>query len=285
VLNGRDAFAHSNEINLVFDLDAEYAEASAWAQSVFPAEQSMEERAAGVKNDPRLQRGRILWDCGAIAEAESEFDSLWIAAAGDPAGELYLSRYFESLGYYPGAIQAARKVLDAAGFNDAQTLSAPRYFSHVRFGPYFMDLLVPQAARFSLHPLLVFALVRQESLFGVSAASAANAHGLMQLIPSTAEAVAAQLGLEDLTLSDLYRPMINVQLGTAYLAEQRDSFGGDLFLALAAYNGGPGSAAVWRDLAGGDDDLFVEVIRYDETRNYVRRIFENYIIYDDLYQV
>jgi soluble lytic murein transglycosylase len=286
VLNGWDPFAHGNEINPVFDLDAEYAEAAAWAQTVFPAEQSMEERYAGVENDLRLQRGRILWDCGAIAEAEAEFDSLWAASAGDPAGELYLSRYFESLGYYPGAIQAARKVLDAAGFNDAQTLAAPRYFSHVRFGPYFMDLLVPQAARFSLHPLLVFALVRQESLFGVSAASAANAHGLMQLIPSTAEAVAKQIGLEGLTLRDLYRPVINVQLGTAYLAEQRDSFGGDLFMALAAYNGGPGSAAIWRDLSGGgDDDLFVEVIRYDETRNYVRRIYENYMIYDDLYQV
>jgi soluble lytic murein transglycosylase len=230
-------------------------------------------------------RGRILWDLGLYDDARAEFDGLWHAMANDPAGSLYLSRYLEAIGYYPGAIQAARKTLDAAGLNDAQTLAAPAYFSHIRFGPYFMDLIVPQAARFSLHPLLLFALVRQESLFGVSAASAANAHGLMQLIPSTAEAVAAELGMSGLTVGDLYRPMINVQLGAAYLAEQRDAFGGNLFLALAAYNGGPGSAAAWSDLAGGDDDLFVEVIRYDETRNYVRRIYENYDIYSDLYQV
>jgi soluble lytic murein transglycosylase len=285
ILDGVAAFTRVRDINLSFDLDAEYLQAEAWVQSVFPAEAPMEQRTAGVQNDLRLARGRILWDLGLYDDARQEFDSLWYDAAADPAGSLYLSRYFQSIGYYPGAIQAARKVLDAAGFNDAQTLSAPAYFSHVRFGPHFADLLVPQAANRGIDPLLLFALVRQESLFGVSAASAANAHGLMQLIPSTAEAMAARLGLGSLTLADLYRPVINVQLGSEYIAQQRDGFGGNLFLALAAYNGGPGSAAFWRDLAGGDDDLLVEVIRYEETRNYVRRIYENYVIYRDLYQL
>jgi len=285
ILAGLAAFTRIKDINLSFDWDADYRAAEAWVQSVFPAEGSMDGRYGAVRNDPRLARGRILWDAGLYDDARWEFDSLWYSASGDPAGELFLSRYMESIGYYPGAIQAARKVLDAAGLNDAQTLAAPVYFSHIRFGPHFADILVPQAARFGLDPLLLFALVRQESLFGVSAASAANAHGLMQLIPSTAEAMAESLGMGGLTLSDLYRPMINVQLGAGYLAQQRDAFGGNLFMALAAYNGGPGSAAFWRDLAGGDDDLFVEVIRYEETRNYVRRIYENYVIYRNLYQV
>jgi soluble lytic murein transglycosylase len=285
VLDGLAAFTRVKEINLSFDLDAEYSEAEAWVQSVFPAEGSMDARYAAIRNDSRLARGRILWDVGLTDEARSEFDSLWYSAAGDPAGSLYLSRTFAAIGYYPGAIQAARKVLDAAGLNDAQTLSAPAYFNHIRFGPHFADILVPQAVRFGLDPLLLFALVRQESLFGVSAASAANAHGLMQLIPSTAESMADRLGMTGLSLADLYRPVINVQLGSAYLALQRDSFGGNLFLALAAYNGGPGSAAFWNDLAGGDDDLLVEVVRYEETRNYIRRVYENYAIYRNLYQV
>ena len=285
ILAGLAAFTRVKDINLSFDLDADYRAAEAWVQSVFPAEEPMDGRYASVRNDSRLARGRILWDAGLYDDARWEFDSLWYSAAGDPAGELFLSRYMESIGYYPGAIQAARKVLDAAGLNDAQTLAAPVYFSHIRFGPHFADILVPQAARFGLDPLLLFALVRQESLFGVSAASAANAHGLMQLIPSTAEAMAENLGMSGLTLSDLYRPVINVQLGAGYLAQQRDAFGGNYFMALAAYNGGPGSASFWGDLAGGDDDLFVEVIRYEETRNYVRRIYENYVIYRDIYQV
>ena len=72
-------------------------------------------------------------------------------------------------------------------------------------------------------------------------------------------------------------------LGSAYLARQRDAFDGRIFAALAAYNGGPGNAAVWLDLAGQDDDLLAEVVRYSETRTYLRRIYELYAIYRGVY--
>ncbi|MGD0174762.1 MAG: transglycosylase SLT domain-containing protein, partial [Anaerolineales bacterium] len=97
--------------------------------------------------------------------------------------------------------------------------------------------------------------------------------------------VAGKLGLTVQSEADLYRPVINVQLGSKYLAMQRDGFSGDLYLALAGYNAGAGNAAIWQTFAGGDDDLLLEVIRSDETRNYIRRIYENYAIYRDLYQV
>jgi soluble lytic murein transglycosylase len=287
LLAGRAAFTRAKDINLVFDLDADYAAAEAWVQSVFalPSAADLEPHYALARTDPHLLRGRALWDLGLYDEAENEFDSLWVSAGKDPAESLFVSRYLLSIGYYSGGIQAARKVLDDAGMTDVQTLSAPAYFNHVRFGPYFADLLVPQAVRNNFDPLLLFSLVRQESLFGISAVSSANAHGLMQLIPTTAEEVAGKLGLTGLTTSDLYRPVINVQLGSKYLAMQRDGFSGDLFLALAAYNAGAGNVSVWQGLAGADDDLLLEIIRSDETRNYIRRIYENYAIYRDLYQV
>jgi soluble lytic murein transglycosylase len=287
LLTDRAAFTRDRDINLVFNLDSDYSQAEAWVQSVFalPTAADLQQHYALAQADPHLLRGRTLWDLGLYDEAENEFDALWAAAAKDPAESLYISRYLVSIGYYSGGIQAARKVLDDAGLNDLQTLSAPAYFNHVRFGPYFADLLVPQGVRNNLDPLLLFALVRQESLFGISAVSSAGAHGLMQLIPTTAEEVAGKLGLTGLATPDLYRPMINVQLGSKYLAMQRDAFSGDLFLALAAYNAGAGNVAVWQSLAGGDDDLLLEVIRADETRNYVRRIYENYAIYRNLYQV
>jgi soluble lytic murein transglycosylase len=284
---GREAFTRAKDINLVFDLDAEYSQAEAWVQTVFALQSSadLEQHYALARGDPHMLRGQALWDLGLYDSAEGEFDALWLAAAKDPAESLYLSRYLLSIGYYSGGIQAARKVLDDAGLTDAQTLAAPAYFNHVRFGPYFAELVVPQAVQYTIDPLLLFSVVRQESLFGISAVSSANAHGLMQLIPTTAQEVAGKLGLTDLSQSDLYRPMINLKLGSKYLAMQRDGFSGDWFLALAAYNAGAGSAAVWQTLAGGDDDLLLEVIRADETRNYIRRIYENYAIYRDLYQV
>jgi len=287
LLAGRAAFTRAKDINLVFDLDADFTQAEAWVQSVFTLQSSadLQQHYALARNDPHLLRGRTLWELGLYDEAENEFDGLWVSAGKDPAESRFVSQYLLSIGYYSGGIQAARKVLDDAGLSDVQTLSAPAYFNHVRFGPYFADLLVPQAVRNNFDPLLLFSLVRQESLFGISAVSSANAHGLMQLIPTTAEEVAGKLGLTGLTTSDLYRPVINVQLGSKYLAMQRDGFSGDLFLALAAYNAGAGNASVWQALAGGDDDLLLEIIRSDETRNYIRRIYENYAIYRDLYQV
>jgi len=82
---------------------------------------------------------------------------------------------------------------------------------------------------------------------------------------------------------DLQRPYINVEFGAFYLDRQRDDFNGDLFAALAAYNAGPGNSAKWAQISKGDPDLFVEVIRLDQPREYVRRIYEFYYIYKNLY--
>jgi soluble lytic murein transglycosylase len=76
---------------------------------------------------------------------------------------------------------------------------------------------------------------------------------------------------------------VNLTLGQDYLSDQRDNLGGDLYAALAAYNGGPGNAAAWQSLAKGDPDLFVEVVRFDETRNYLMGIYEVFSIYSRLY--
>ena len=77
--------------------------------------------------------------------------------------------------------------------------------------------------------------------------------------------------------------MVSIRLGVHYLARQDDAFNNDLFAALAAYNGGPGNAAAWLDLANNDPDLFLEVIRIQETRTYIMQIFEFYGLYERLY--
>ncbi|MGA2286750.1 MAG: tetratricopeptide repeat protein [Anaerolineales bacterium] len=285
LLVGRQPFAPLGQYGFGFNLATERAQAEAWVLQRFPQPTPEPSQAiqAALLNDPRVKRGQALWDLGLYSQAEDEFDQLRGDVSKDAVASFYLCNYLLDLGYYPGAIFAARQVLDLAGMSDATTLTAPAYFSHVRFGPYFADLLLPQAQAYSLDPLLLFAVVRQESLFGATASSTSNAYGLMQIIPSTGEQVASKLGLTDFTDADLARAVINVKLGTAYLAEQRDELGGNLYVALAAYNGGPGNAARWEALAPNDPDLFVETVRYAETRTYIKDIYEIYAIYRQLY--
>jgi soluble lytic murein transglycosylase len=149
---------------------------------------------------------------------------------------------------------------------------------------YYRDLVEREAAAQDLNPLFVYALLRQESLFEGYATSFAAAHGLMQVIPPTGAYIAQQLAWPpDYETRDLYRPMVSVRFGSWYLAEQRDLLEGNLFGALAAYNGGPGNALRWWETANADLDLFVESIDFRETRTYVRVIREHYARYRWLY--
>jgi soluble lytic murein transglycosylase len=134
---------------------------------------------------------------------------------------------------------------------------------------------------------LVLATIRQESAFEADAVSPAGARGLMQLMPPTARAMAEQLGLaaghapQRLTADPLY----NMTLGQAYLAGLLADYNGSLVVALAAYNAGPGRVAQWLREHGDPraDDVdpldWIEMIAFDETRNYVQRVSENLSVY------
>jgi soluble lytic murein transglycosylase len=149
---------------------------------------------------------------------------------------------------------------------------------------YFDDLVLAEAQANGFDPLVLFALIWQESLFEGQATSWASAQGLTQVIPATGEWIALQLRWPDYQNEQLYRPYLNVKFGAWYLARQLGDFENNLFAALAAYNGGPGNAKRWLELAGdGDQDLFVESISNAETRNYVEKVYEHYAMYRRLY--
>lgn len=105
-----------------------------------------------------------------------------------------------------------------------------------------------EAVRFGLTPELVLAVIEVESRFDAFAVSGAGAMGLMQILPSTGEALAARLGMQWEGPRTLFDPVANVTLGIAYLAELQDRFG-HLPTALAAYNWGP--SAIGRRLSTG----------------------------------
>jgi soluble lytic murein transglycosylase len=128
-------------------------------------------------------------------------------------------------------------------------------------------------------PLLLLALVREESRYDAGVISPARAVGLAQLLPSTAQAIARNAAVTPETLKD---PGLNLKLGARYLRLQLDRFDGDLRLALAAYNAGPGAARRWANLDA-DPDYFVERLPYAETRGYVRRVLGSYGVYRSLW--
>jgi soluble lytic murein transglycosylase len=107
----------------------------------------------------------------------------------------------------------------------------------------------------------------------------------MQIIPTTGEQLANELQWpENYTIQDLNRPHVSLVFGTTYLRKQRNFFNNDLFAMLAAYNGGPGNTIAWKELANTEDpDLFLETVRIEETRNYIRLINEIHYIYRWLY--
>lgn len=106
----------------------------------------------------------------------------------------------------------------------------------------------------------------------------------MQIVPSTgAEIAQYEDWPPNYTDEDLYRPLVSINLGSSYLNRQRGFLSGDLYATLAAYNGGPGNAQAWKNLIPPDPDLYVEVIRFPETRNYITGIYEIFSIYKTLY--
>lgn len=135
-----------------------------------------------------------------------------------------------------------------------------------------------------IDPLVLHALIRQESSFHPAAVSAAGAVGLMQLLPRTAAETARREKLRKPRRKDLVKPELNVRLGAAYLARLLRSQGGDYLRAVAAYNAGEDAVSRWWEAAGGDPAAFLERITYRETRFYVRRVFLNLLQYYLIYR-
>lgn len=285
ILEERPPFSPPLDFDLGFDLSAERREAEEWMRTVFDLPSDIDLTSPGsLAEDVRFQRGNELWRLGLYEQARAEFEDLRRAVESDPANSYRLANHLLELGLYRTAIFAARQVLTLGGMDDAASLHAPAFFNHVRFGPYYRELVVQASQEYNFHPLLLFSIMRQESLFEGFVRSSAGARGLMQILPSTGEEIANRVGWPpDFTPDDLYRPIVSIKLGTAYLERQRGFMGGDLYGMLAAYNGGPGNAATWRALVPPDPDLFLEVIRLEETRNYIKGIYEIFTIYRTIY--
>jgi len=213
-----------------------------------------------------MQRSYALLRAGLRAEAVTEWSA---AMRGKSDSEL---------------IQAALHARET-GFLDRMIAAADRtQTSHdfsLRFPAAFKETIIPAAQEKSLNPWWVLGLIRQESRFIPDIRSSAGAAGLMQIMPATGKMLARNIGLRQPGSLPLTDVDLNVRLGTTYMRQLHDQFNGSALLASAAYNAGPSRAVAWRATLTRkiEGAAFAESIPFDETRDYVKRVLTNAVLY------
>lgn len=261
------------------------AEAEAWLLTWADPAGEMDDLATlaeALAQDPRYQRGVEYLSVGLDHEAVDEFEIMRMAQRDEPLLMYGLALATRELGVYKTSIRCALRV---AGLSPAHAIDGtPSFLQQLAYPVYFDDLVLAEAAANNVDPLLIFALIRQESLFEPGVRSYARAIGLMQIIPSTGEWIALQLGWQDFVPAHLTRPHLNVHFGTWFLTQELNTFQGNVFAALAAYNSGIAAPSRWLDVAGDDPDLFVETIDYSQTLHYVQLIYQHHAFYRRIYQ-
>ncbi len=226
----------------------------------------------GLTDGLPWQRGLELLLSGLQEEARDQFSALIDDQAAQPWRLYRLARALDAEGQTEMAARAAARLIE-------DRADAPQELLRLAYPSDYLELVTAEAEVNGFPPLLLLALVRQESFFRPDAESSAEALGLTQVIPSTADEIAGQLAEADFTYVDLFRPNVSLRFGAHYLGSQLELFDGDIGAALAAYNGGPGNALRWQEMASGDPDLFVETIGFSETRAYVELVLEHYARY------
>ena len=268
------------------DINSERVRAEAWLRITFNLPAATDLTNLGpLASDNRFLRGQEFWNLDMTDLALQEFEDLRVSVSENAADSFRLGNYLLDLNFYRPAIFALRQVLTLAGMDEqVDTLAAPKYFNLIRYGFYYQDLVLSRSATSDFDPLLIFSIIRQESLYDKDAGSGQGALGLMQITPGTAQLIVDGLGWPmDFQTNYLFRPMVNLTLGTSHLSDLQLMNSYEIFPALAAYNAGQNAAAVWRNLSGSDSDLFLETIRYPETHDYIRSIYEIYFMYNYVY--
>jgi soluble lytic murein transglycosylase len=222
-------------------------------------------------DSPHLAKARLLANAGLndyIAQeiAADPNSSSWSALA---EAQIYAS-YGETF----RAMRSLKKALPYAA--TASIKSIPLAYWRILFPQAYWDTIKAESAKNNLDPYLVASLIRQESEFNPSVISYANAYGLMQLLPSTGKSMAREEGIKNFQTYQLLDPETNIRLGTRYLRQMLDKFGGVTECGLAAYNAGDGRVVDWQasgPYSGMDE--FVESIPITQTREYVESILRN----------
>ncbi|HEY6974080.1 MAG TPA: transglycosylase SLT domain-containing protein [Nitrospiraceae bacterium] len=211
---------------------------------------------------------------GLELDAAHELAVLTDRYAQDASTLMALSVMLNEVGAYHHALRLAR-----ARFRDKLERTggpvAPEMWE-VAYPTGLVTTIKDQGAK-GVDPYLVAAIIREESQYDWKAVSRVGAIGLMQVMPGTANAVAQRYGFPAVTRDDLFDQETNIRIGVRYVEQLLDQFSGNVVQTIAAYNAGPVVVGSWIALhRGRSQDEFVELIPYQETRQYVKRVLRSY---------
>jgi len=228
-------------------------------ETYVPTEQDVAAAAA----EPGLARGLELIRLGIRVEGVREW--------------LFAIRSFDDQKLIAAAELARRAGAYDRAIHTADRTSRVHNYA-LRYPVPYHDVFREYAKSHGVDEAWVLGLVRQESRFNTDARSAAGAAGLMQVMPGTARYVASRLGLRNYRPKNVTDIETNVTLGTGYMRLVMEQLGHPV-LASAAYNAGPSRARRWRDTRSLEGAVYVESIPFSETRDYVRKVMANAVMY------
>ncbi|HEU0277002.1 MAG TPA: transglycosylase SLT domain-containing protein [Rhodanobacteraceae bacterium] len=221
---------------------------------------------AEVTRDPGMARAFEFFALALLPEARREWNRAF--AALTPAQQRQALVLANARGWYDRAVFALAK-------------SGDLEFYALRFPLADKSRVLTAARSAGIDAAWAFAIIRAETAWQTDARSGADARGLMQLLPATAQQVARRSGLPYAGAASLYDPAINIPLGTQYLAHMADRYDDSPWLATAAYNAGPGNVTRWLARRPGlDPARFILTIPFTETRQYVTRVLAFTTLYD-----
>lgn len=161
---------------------------------------------------------------------------------------------------------------------------APREMVELLYPAPYTDALREYAPPRGVDPRFVLAIMRQESRFRADAKSVSAARGLLQFIPTTANKIAAELGIQNFRQDELYNPRIAVLFGSQYMGNLFKLFPNMPQAVAASYNGGEDNVARWVSRARAEDpDRYTIEIGYAQSKDYIFKVLPNYWVYQKLY--
>ena len=261
-------------------LDAEL-DPDAWLES----QTGSEDDTGGVEGaaaNPHWLAARELRRGGFDDAADAQLGQWLAELAGDPWALWRASQLAHQRGETAAGARAADMLLSAL---EVDWPSAPVAVVGAVYPSPWPELVREFAATDGVDPLLLWSLIRRESLYDADARGAAGEVGLTQVIPLTGGDIAQGLGIT-YDHDDLARPQLAIRFGSWYLSAMLEGFEQLPIVALAAYNAGPGTALRWEseallapNAAGSYEDSFMWALDFATTRRYVRNVIESQAAY------